>query len=99
MEKILFSQVISLGTCHRHVTGHTKNEYKEQVKSRGNRKIFILIFTCENADIPYNFLYGASLVLHLCKRTCPTGLTRWFTSETFFFWNWRVFNYYQIIEL
>jgi len=50
----------------------------------GLRKIFIWIFTCENADIPYNFLYGASLLLHLCKRTCPTGFTRWFTSETFF---------------
>jgi len=48
----------------------------------GLRKIFIWIFTCENADIPYNFLYGASLVLHLCKRTCPTGFTRWITSET-----------------
>jgi len=58
------------------------------VKSRGIRKIFIWIFTCENADIPYNFLYGASLVLHLCKRTCPTWFTRWLTNETFF-WNWR----------
>jgi len=57
----------------------------------GLRKIFIWIFTCDNADIPNNFLYGASLVLHLCKRTGPTGFTRWFTSENFFFLNWRVY--------
>jgi len=25
-------------TCHRHVTGHTTNEYKEQVKFHGTAK-------------------------------------------------------------
>jgi len=45
--------VISLGTCHRHVTGHTKNEYKEQVKSRGTSKNFHLnLFTCERGHVP-----------------------------------------------
>jgi len=50
----------------------------------GLRKIFIWIFTCEKADIPYNYLYGVPLVLRLCKRACPTGFTRGFTNETFF---------------
>jgi len=70
------------------VTGTWQAIRKMSIRNKWNPvrlwKIFIWIFTCENADIPYNFLYGASLVLHLCKRTCPTGLTRWFTSETFF---------------
>jgi len=76
----------------RRVTGTWQAIRKTSIRNKWNpvglRKIFIWIFTCENADIPYNFLYGASLVLHLCKRTCPTGFTRWFTSETFFL-NWR----------
>jgi len=43
-EKFCILQVISRGTCHRHVTGHTKNEYREQVKSRGTLENFHLIF-------------------------------------------------------
>jgi len=39
-EKFWISQVISRGTCHRHVTGHTTKEYKEQVKSRWTSKNF-----------------------------------------------------------
>jgi len=39
-----FEYIISRGTCHRHVTGHTTIEYKEQVKSRGTSKIFHLNF-------------------------------------------------------
>jgi len=44
LEILWFSQVISRGTCHRHVTGHTTNVYKEQVKSRGTLKYFHLNF-------------------------------------------------------
>jgi len=44
LEIFWISQVISRGTCHRHVTGHTTIEYKEQVKSRGTSKIFHLNF-------------------------------------------------------
>jgi len=36
LEIFSISQVISRGTFHRHGTGHTTNEYKEQVKSRGS---------------------------------------------------------------
>jgi len=32
LEIFWVSQLISRGTCHRHVTDHTTNEYKEQVK-------------------------------------------------------------------
>jgi len=71
-----------------HVTGTWQAIRKMSIRNKWNPvglwKIFIWIFTCENADIPYNCLYGASLVFHLCKRTFPTGFTRWFTSETFF---------------
>jgi len=83
-EKFWFSQVIHLGR----VTGTWQAIRKMSIRNKWNpvglRKIFIWIFTCENADIPYNFLYGASLVLHLCTRTCPRWFPRWFTSETFF---------------
>jgi len=85
MEKFWFSHVISL----KRVTGTWQAIRKMSIRNKSNPvglpKILIWIFTCENTDIPYNFLYGVSLVIHSCKRTCPTEFTRWFTSETFFF--------------
>jgi len=55
MKKNLFSQVISLKTCHRHVIGHTKNEYKEQVKSHGTSKNFHLNFHLWKCGHPIQF--------------------------------------------
>jgi len=85
-------QVISKAKTHwKYFEFHSDFTSIRQMSIRNNwnpvglRKIYIWIFTCEKADIPYNCLYGVSLVLHLCKSTCPTGFTRWFTSETFFF--------------
>jgi len=70
------------------VTGTWQAIQKMRIRNKWNPvglgKIFSWIFTSKNADIPYNFLYGMTIVLHLYKRKCPTGLTRWFTSETFF---------------
>jgi len=62
LEIFWISQLISRGTCHGHVTGHTTNEFLM------NKWIFIWIFTCENADIPYICLSGVSLVLHLIHK-------------------------------
>jgi len=58
---------------------YKQNEYKEHVKTRRTSKNFHLNCQLRKCGHPYNFLYEASLVLHLCKRTCPTG----FTGKTF----------------
>jgi len=66
------------------VTGTWQAIRKMSIRNKWNpvglRKIFIWIFTCENADIPYNFLYGASLPF-----SSAVG-TRWHGSRQKAFW-------------
>jgi len=61
---------------------------KEQVKFRGTSKNFRLNFHLWKCRYPVQLPIWSVTCLHLCKRTCPMGLTRWFTSEHLF-WNWR----------
>jgi len=72
-----------------HVTGTWQAIRKMSIRNKWNPvglwKIFIWIFTCENADIPYNCLYGASLVFHLCKRTWSHGIHKVIHKWNFFF--------------
>jgi len=80
-----FSQVTSLGTCHRHVTGHTKNEYKEQVKSRETSKNFHLNFHFWKCEHPIQFSIWSVTCSSLVQEDMTHGIHKVIYKWNFYF--------------
>jgi len=83
--KILIFPSDSLGTSHRHVTGHTKNEYKEQVKSRRTSKNFHLNFHLWKCGHPIQFSIWSVTCSSLVQEDMSHGIHKVIHKCNFFF--------------
>jgi len=90
MEIFWFSQVILRGTCHRHVTGHTNNEYEEQVKSRGTSKNFHLNFHLWKCGHPIQISIWSVTCFSLVQEDMSHGIHKVIHKWNFFFCNWTL---------
>jgi len=73
-------KILLLGTCHRHVTGHMKNEYKEQGKSRGTSKNFHLNFHLWKCGHPIQFSIWSVTCSSLVQEDMSQGIHKVFRN-------------------